>query len=148
MDPISKKFVWSLIKDMKNGNVVVLTTHSMEEADILADKVAVMVDGQFKSIGTSLYLKNHYGEGYKVDLVSQDPHKLWEVIQERFLHIHKIDLSGGSLQVSLPRSFTSEMEEFLRVLENQEFGELIEDWALTNSSLEEVFMRLTDKKQH
>lgn len=37
MDPISKKFVWGLIKEIKRGKVVVLTTHSMEEADILSD---------------------------------------------------------------------------------------------------------------
>ena len=70
MDPISKKFVWKVIKDLKAGKVIILTTHSMEEADILADTIAVMVDGAIKCQGTSLYLKNEYGEGYRIELVS------------------------------------------------------------------------------
>jgi ABC-type multidrug transport system ATPase subunit len=42
-----------------------LTTHAMEEADALSDRIAVIVDGKFKCIGTSLFLKNNFGEGYR-----------------------------------------------------------------------------------
>lgn len=37
----------------------------MEEADILSDRIAVIVDGQFSCVGTPLSLKNTYGQGYK-----------------------------------------------------------------------------------
>jgi ABC-type multidrug transport system ATPase subunit len=37
----------------------------MEEADLLADRIAVIVDGEFKCFGSPLFLKNTYGEGYK-----------------------------------------------------------------------------------
>lgn len=50
---------------MKVGRAVILTTHAMEEADALSDRIAVIVDGSFKCIGTSLYLKNNFGEGYR-----------------------------------------------------------------------------------
>jgi ABC-type multidrug transport system, ATPase component len=50
---------------MKKGRSVILTTHAMEEADALSDRIAVIVDGKFKCIGTSLFLKNNFGEGYR-----------------------------------------------------------------------------------
>ena len=48
----------------------------MEEAEVLSDRVVVMVDGEIKCSGTCLYLKNHYGDGYKVEIVTPEPKKL------------------------------------------------------------------------
>lgn len=55
-------------------------------------------------------------------------------------------MSGGSLLVSVPHDYIGEMKTFLKKLEANEYKGLVEDWGLTNSSLEEVFIRLTDKK--
>lgn len=46
-----------------------MTTHSMDEADILSDRIVVLVDGKIKVIGNSLSLKNNFGGGYKISLV-------------------------------------------------------------------------------
>jgi ABC-type multidrug transport system ATPase subunit len=46
MDPISRRYVWDIIQDAKKGRAVVLTTHSMEEADILGDRIAIMARGR------------------------------------------------------------------------------------------------------
>jgi ABC-type multidrug transport system ATPase subunit len=67
MDPISRRFVWDIIQEAKPGRAVVLTTHSMEEADILGDTVAIMARGQLRALGTSLRLKQRFGSGYQVD---------------------------------------------------------------------------------
>lgn len=45
MDPRSRRSVWKMIKAMKHNRVVILTTHAMEEADVLADRIAVMAEG-------------------------------------------------------------------------------------------------------
>ena len=42
MDPISKRFVWKLIEKLKNDKAIIMTTHSMDEADILSDRVVVI----------------------------------------------------------------------------------------------------------
>ena len=55
---------------------MLLTTHSMEEADILSDRICVVVDGNVKCIGTSLFLKNHYGNGYRITLISNNATEL------------------------------------------------------------------------
>lgn len=59
-----------MIKRMKQGRVVLLTTHAMEEADALADRIAVMKEGEIKCIGTSLYLKNNFTDGYRYLVIS------------------------------------------------------------------------------
>lgn len=65
MDPKNRRQVWELIKNLKKNRAVILTTHAMEEADALSDRIAVIVDGRFKCIGNSLFLKNNFGEGYR-----------------------------------------------------------------------------------
>lgn len=79
MDPISRREVWNLIHATKNpeahpGRAVVLTTHSMEEAEILSDRVAIMARGALRCFGTSLRLKQRYGAGFavKVGVVSAE----------------------------------------------------------------------------
>lgn len=66
MDPISRRAVWDAIDAAKQQAAVVLTTHSMEEADALGDRIAIMVRGRMRVLGGSLALKQKYGNGYQV----------------------------------------------------------------------------------
>jgi len=68
MDPISRRQVWDIIEKAKKGRAIVLTTHSMEEADILGDRIAIMARGALRCIGSSLRLKQKFGAGYKVSV--------------------------------------------------------------------------------
>ncbi len=61
LDPKVRQQIWDLIEKLKTGKSIILTTHSMEEADILADRLCVMVKGKLKCVGTSFYLKQKYG---------------------------------------------------------------------------------------
>lgn len=74
MDPISRRLVWDIIEGAKKGRAIILTTHSMEEADVLSDRITIMAKGQLRCIGTSLYLKSKFGAGYivSVGLLKQD----------------------------------------------------------------------------
>ena len=60
MDPQVRREIWNLILKMKPGRVTVMTTHSMDEADILGDVIAIMANGSLKVMGTSVSLKNNY----------------------------------------------------------------------------------------
>ena len=57
------------MQDLKKNRVIILTTHAMEEADALSDRIAVLVSGKLNCIGTPLYLKNNFGEGYKFIII-------------------------------------------------------------------------------
>jgi ATP-binding cassette subfamily A (ABC1) protein 3 len=68
MDPYSRRATWELLRRSKKNRVIVLTTHFMDEADFLGDRVAIMDQGEIKCCGTSLFLKNRYGVGYSLSL--------------------------------------------------------------------------------
>lgn len=64
MDPITRRHVWDIIEDAKKGRAIILTTHSMEEADILSDRIGIMARGRLRCIGTSIRLKSRFGTGF------------------------------------------------------------------------------------
>lgn len=64
MDPLSRRHVWDIIENAKRGRAIVLTTHSMEEADILSDRIGIMAKGRLRCIGTSIRLKSKFGTGF------------------------------------------------------------------------------------
>lgn len=51
---------------------MILTTHFMDEADVLGDRVAIMSGGRLQCLGTPYFLKKHYGMGYKLAVVKAD----------------------------------------------------------------------------
>lgn len=55
-----------MLKTQKNDRIIILTTHYMDEADILGDRIAIMAEGKVQCCGTSLFLKNKYGVGYNL----------------------------------------------------------------------------------
>ena len=57
------------MQEMKRDKTIILTTHAMEEADALADRIAVVVDGQLKCIGSPINLKNTFGDGLNISLI-------------------------------------------------------------------------------
>ncbi len=71
MDPVSRRSVWALIQKLKKNKLVILTTHAMEEADILSDRIAIVCDGKLKCVGSPLYLKNTFGDGYRITIVCE-----------------------------------------------------------------------------
>ncbi|WIA44552.1 hypothetical protein OEZ86_007282 [Tetradesmus obliquus] len=68
MDPISRRAVWDIIQEAKQNRAIVLTTHSMAEADVLGDRIAIMVRGRLRAIGSSICLKHKFGSGYQLSV--------------------------------------------------------------------------------
>jgi ATP-binding cassette subfamily A (ABC1) protein 3 len=71
VDPQAKRFMWDIvskISTLRKKSAVIITTHSMEEAEALATKMGIMVNGEFKCFGTSQHIKNKYGTGYEIEL--------------------------------------------------------------------------------
>uniref|UniRef100_A0A672UQS1 Cholesterol transporter ABCA5 n=1 Tax=Strigops habroptila TaxID=2489341 RepID=A0A672UQS1_STRHB len=68
MDPCSRHIVWNLLKNRKADRVTVFSTHFMDEADILADRKAVISQGMLKCLGSSLFLKSKWGIGYRLSM--------------------------------------------------------------------------------
>lgn len=69
MDPKARRFMWKVISKIateRKESTIILTTHSMEEAEALSTRLAIMVKGNFQCIGTPQHIKSKYGEGMEV----------------------------------------------------------------------------------
>lgn len=63
MDTSARRRLWEMLKRNKANKIIILTTHYMDEADILGDRIAIMAEGKVQCVGSSLFLKNNYGVG-------------------------------------------------------------------------------------
>jgi ATP-binding cassette subfamily A (ABC1) protein 3 len=72
MDPEARRFMWQVvakISQQRKKSAVILTTHSMEEAEALSTKMGIMVKGGiFRCFGSSQHIKNKYGTGYEIEV--------------------------------------------------------------------------------
>ena len=68
VDPYSRRMLWKTIRDESKDSALIVTTHSMEEAEALGTKMAIMVDGKFKCFGTGQEIKEKYGTGFSVQI--------------------------------------------------------------------------------
>ena len=72
MDPVSRRFVWKHIDEIKKDRVVLLTTHAMEEADLLADMVAIVRKGELAAFGSPLELKTKHGSALQFSILVEN----------------------------------------------------------------------------
>ena len=68
MDTQTRRRFWEMVKQYKEGRIIILTTHYMDEADILGDRICIMAEGNVQCCGSSLFLKNRFGAGYNLVL--------------------------------------------------------------------------------
>lgn len=66
LDPEVRRSIWNTINEAREGKTIVLTTHSMEEAEALCQKIAIMAKGSLRCISNQTRLKELYGSGYKL----------------------------------------------------------------------------------
>ena len=63
MDPAARRQTWDILQRHRTGRTMLLSTHFMDEADLLGDRIAIMAEGVIKCCGTSMFLKKCYGKG-------------------------------------------------------------------------------------
>ncbi|KAG7256144.1 hypothetical protein CRUP_035701, partial [Coryphaenoides rupestris] len=72
VDPYSRRGIWDLLLKYRQGRTIILSTHHMDEADILGDRIAIISHGKLCCVGSSLFLKTQLGTGYYLTLVKRD----------------------------------------------------------------------------
>jgi len=71
MDIGARRALWDMLKSYRSNRIIILTTHYMDEADVLGDRIGIMADGKLLCLGSSLFLKNRYGAGYKLSFAKK-----------------------------------------------------------------------------
>ena len=72
MDLSARRRLWNMLKNYKSNRIIILTTHHMDEADILGDRIGIMTAGKVVCLGSSLFLKNRFGVGYNLTMVKKE----------------------------------------------------------------------------
>ena len=70
LDSPSRRAIWDLLQQQKGDRTVLLTTHFMDEADLLGDRIAILAKGELQCCGSSLFLKQKYGEQWAAGVQS------------------------------------------------------------------------------
>ena len=68
LDPENRRQLWDILSNIKGKRAIVLTTHSMEEADVLCNRIAIVNDGVLRCVAPQVRLKTLYGGGYHLKI--------------------------------------------------------------------------------
>eukprot|EP01029_Cantina_marsupialis_P013220 TRINITY_DN2925_c0_g3_i1.p1 TRINITY_DN2925_c0_g3~~TRINITY_DN2925_c0_g3_i1.p1 ORF type:complete len:1768 (+),score=518.71 TRINITY_DN2925_c0_g3_i1:83-5386(+) len=146
MDPYSRRFTWDVIRKHRKGRVIVLTTHFMDEAEILADRIAIMNEGELKCVGSALFLKQIYGVGYTFTIAKRDgmvgSANATKFVRQYIPSASVISDVGAELSFRLPLESGVVFEKMLTDLENNKDQLGVASYGISVTTLEEVFLRI------
>ena len=153
MDPYSRRSTWDMLQRCKKDRVVLLTTHFMDEADILGDRIVILSEGSVRCSGSSLFLKNKFGAGYVLSLSKSSPQVPVVPIEEGIKsQVPEASLSSsvaGEVVFSLPIHALSSFSKLFFFLQKHAVDLGITSYGVSITSLEQVFIRLAkDSKLH
>lgn len=141
--------VWEILEaERAKGRAILLTTHSMEEADTLCTRIGIMVGGVLRSIGTQAHLKSKHGDGYRLTCTvpsensSIDQEVLREEICPSACLVHSFSKSRVYI---LPTESTELSTMFECLTDPSRLAALgIQQWGLSQTTLEEAFVRIVN----
>ncbi|XP_024942835.1 ATP-binding cassette sub-family A member 5 [Cephus cinctus] len=149
VDPYSRRQMWSFLQSRRHGKVILLTTHFMDEADILADRKAVISKGKLRCCGSSLFLKNKFGIGYHLTLVLEGnarEHAISRLVTSHVSKAEKARRHGRELSFILPHNSVENFAPLFSAIEQEiktrasRLG--ISSYGVSMTTLEEVFLHL------
>jgi ATP-binding cassette subfamily A (ABC1) protein 3 len=155
LDPLARKKLWGLIEKLAIERSVIITTHSMEEAEALCSRIGIMAKGQFVALGTVQHLKTKHLDGYTIDLScrSNTPdHVIDSVVEEMQENV----VPGSKLSERHGRFLKFEVAKvstiglgvtFHRLQELKESGDVVENYSISQCSLEQVFIKLVKEAE-
>ncbi|KAK0152457.1 ATP-binding cassette sub-family A member 1 [Merluccius polli] len=144
MDPKARRALWNAILSIvKEGRSVVLTSHSMEECEALCTRMAIMVNGRFRCLGSVQHLKSRFGDGYTIILrvAGPDPdlRPVMGFIEQELPGSMLKEKHRNMLQYQLPSSLTS-LARIFSLLSSHKEALSIEDYSVSQTTLDQVFV--------
>ena len=152
MDIMSKRVLWEFLRVYKKDKIIILTTHSLDEAEILGDRIGIMNEGKFICSGTSNFLKSKYPCGFNVNFIINDKVFNRDKRMEFLSKLKNIDNSGlikiaskNILSLNFLNS-NNQVKELFKEIEKikNDFG--IENYTVSTTTLEDVFLKLNDNE--
>jgi ATP-binding cassette subfamily A (ABC1) protein 3 len=148
MDTYARRHLWEMLKEYRKDKLIILSTHYMDEADFLADRIGIMKNGKLLTCGSSLFLKNKFGVGYDLTIIKNEgetPYQpIFDCIQAVIAGAMIIGNSGMELKLRLPIDTLPLFETLFQSMETNMAGLGINNYGISLSSLEQVFINVTN----
>ena len=151
MDVMAKRALWDFLKEYKNDKIIILTTHSLDEAEYLGDRIGIMSNGDFICSGTSSFLKSKYPCGFNLNLLTDsskfNEDKKQQIYNQLLQYEPNLEIkisSKGLFSLNI-QSNNHNIKEIFNIIETnkEEYG--IEDYTVSSTTLEDVFLKLNHK---
>eukprot|EP00928_Gymnodinium_smaydae_P027673 TRINITY_DN2131_c0_g7_i1.p1 TRINITY_DN2131_c0_g7~~TRINITY_DN2131_c0_g7_i1.p1 ORF type:complete len:2102 (+),score=387.98 TRINITY_DN2131_c0_g7_i1:35-6307(+) len=158
LDPETRHSLWRVISGLTHGRCVVLTTHSMEEADALCGRIGIMAFGRMRCLGTPTHLKNKFGKGFQLAFALRQTNATAEAFEKLDVFV-KTKISAAALVLhswkganhrlyGLPLEGTLVSTIFESITDEVKDELSVQDWSLNQTSLNEVFLRIAAESEH
>ncbi|KAJ7419550.1 ATP-binding cassette sub-family A member 12 [Willisornis vidua] len=153
VDPCSRRSIWEIISKNKKGRTIILSTHHLDEAEVLSDRIAFLEHGGLKCCGSPFYLKETFGDGYHLTLTKKknmieecDTSAVTKLIQSHLPEAYLKEDIGGELVYVLPpfkSTVSGAYQALLRALDSSLNDLHLGCYGISNTTVEEVFLNLT-----
>ncbi|XP_039149537.1 phospholipid-transporting ATPase ABCA3 isoform X2 [Drosophila simulans] len=143
LDPSARRELWRLILEAKEGCTVLLTTHQLDDGEVLSDRVVIMSDGQLRCIGSLPFLKKKVDASCFLTCEARkrcDLDMLTSLISRHVGRIEPFSIKGRDVCYKLPLSKSHSFSSLFRDLESQMNTLGVRGFSLSSASLEEIFM--------
>jgi ABC-2 type transport system ATP-binding protein len=139
LDPQARRAIWEYIDTLKGNKTILLTTHYMEEADALSDRIGIIDEGRIVALGTSQELKTN---AFKMRSMAVSTGKLTPEVVEDLQHRYtRLEMSRGKLKIYHQDLSFQEIVDYLHSR-----GVTVYSAALEQPTLEDVFIEITGKQ--
>jgi ABC-2 type transport system ATP-binding protein len=139
LDPQARRAIWDYIVRLKGEKTILLTTHYMDEADFLADRIGIMDEGKIVALGTSHKLRTSTLE--KITMIVSARNITQKVIGEMRSKYAEVSVTDDTLQVTDRQVDFKEIVDLL-----QSSGVTIRSAYIKEPTLEDVFLHITGKE--
>ena len=156
MDFREKKSIWDFLKTIKSNRIIIITTHSMEEAEYLGDSIGIMSEGELICRGSSSFLKRTYPCGFNINLILNETnfndikHKTQLMYKMKLIEPKMvIKIFGRDLiKINFPDSTlkTKKLESIFKLIEMYIEQKKINNYTVSTTSLEDVFFKVNDNE--
>ncbi|BFZ14909.1 hypothetical protein BsWGS_17948 [Bradybaena similaris] len=148
MDPSTRRLAWDVLQKHRKNRTILLSTHYMDEADALGDRIAIMASGVAKCCGTSLFLKKLFGTGYHLVIVKDvncNINELSAVIQSYVQQAEVEYISLMEVSYLLPETECAMFPPLFRHLKANKSNLRILSFGTTATTMEEVFLKSAEE---
>ncbi|OAD58503.1 ATP-binding cassette sub-family A member 3 [Eufriesea mexicana] len=140
MDPETRRVIWDIMLKIRGKKTILISTHNMEEADILADQIAIIHEGRLKCYGTPMFLKRQYGYGHiEVTLSTKSWCNADQIINNFDPRTQQISVDSKKIVLSVPNTETLPLS--LDKVDSQKNNLGITGISVSLITLEEVFLK-------